>query len=45
MKDKSVVQYNISDRKLYNLLKSTHVSIEHGGRDQMIKKLSKNTKI
>lgn len=44
MKDKSVVLYYVSDGNLYNLLKSTHVSIGHGGRDRMIKELSKKYK-
>ncbi|XP_026808717.1 SCAN domain-containing protein 3 isoform X1 [Rhopalosiphum maidis] len=44
MKDKSVVLYYVSDGKLYDLLKSTHVSIGHGGRDRMIKELSKKYK-
>lgn len=43
-KDKSVVLYYVSDGNLYNLLKSTHVLIGHGGRDRMIKELSKNFK-
>ncbi|XP_029344265.1 SCAN domain-containing protein 3 isoform X1 [Acyrthosiphon pisum] len=43
-KDKSVVLYYVSDGNMYNLLKSTHVSIGHGGRDRMIKELSKNYK-
>jgi len=44
MKDKSVVLYYVSDGNLYNLLKSTHVTIGHGGRDRMIKELSKKYK-
>lgn len=44
MKDKNVVLYYVSDGKLYNLLKSTHISIGHGGRDRMIKELSKKYK-
>jgi len=44
MKNKNVVLYYVSDGKLYNLLKLTHISIGHGGRDQMIKELSKKYK-
>ncbi|XP_050054538.1 SCAN domain-containing protein 3 isoform X1 [Aphis gossypii] len=44
MKDKNVVLYYVSDGKLYNLLKSTHISIGHGGRDRMIKELNKKYK-
>lgn len=44
MKDNSIFLYYVSDGNLYNLLKSTHISIGHGGRDWMIKELSKNYK-
>ncbi|GFX13964.1 KRAB-A domain-containing protein 2 [Trichonephila clavipes] len=36
----SIIQYYVTDSKLFHVLHEGHLAIEHGGRDRMLKELS-----
>jgi hypothetical protein len=38
------VLYDMSNSEMFDTLQTTHVSIEHGGRDRMIKKFDNKYK-